>query len=210
MPISAPAALYVAAEAVAPKAGRLSYGIDVPGKDGTSVDLKTLSGVLAAAALWSLRENGAADIAFEEKKGMFGTKTRVAVRPRGGAQPPGQLEAELLQASEKSPYAKDAVHRWLRTESDNPWGVVASAVEGELVQAGVLTPVAPQGKLGKLGALAGKRQKMAGNTDALVAIHPEVSAVVQRWFAFNQAEPQLAQALVKECRDAIDSRLDTD
>jgi hypothetical protein len=34
--------------------------------------------------------------------------------------------------------------------------------------------------------------------------------VVQRWFAFNQAEQPLAQALVKECRDAIDSRLDTD
>ncbi|HWL35105.1 MAG TPA: hypothetical protein VNQ77_02830 [Frankiaceae bacterium] len=210
MPLSAPAALYVAAEAVAPKAGKLSYGIDVPGKDGTSVDLKTLSGVLAAAALWSLRENGAAEIAFEEKKGMLGTKTRVAVRPRGGVQPPSAIEAELLQAAADKPYAKDAVHRWLRTEHDNPWGVVASVVEGELVQAGVLQPVAPQGKLGKLGALAGKRQKMAGNTEALVAIHPEVSAVVQRWFAFNQAEPQLAQALVKECRDAIDSRLDTD
>jgi hypothetical protein len=210
MPISAPAALYVAAEAVAPKAGKLSYGIDVPGKDGTSVDLKALSGVLAAAALWSLRENGAADIAFEEKKGMFGAKTRVAVRPRGGVQPPYPLEAELLRAAADKPYAKDAVHRWLRTEHDNPWGVVASAVEGELVQAGVLQPVAPQGRLGKLGALAGKRQKMAGVTDALVAIHPEVSALVQRWFAFNQAEPQLAQALLKECRDGIDSRVETD
>lgn len=210
MPISAPAALYLGADAVAPKAGRLSYGVDVPGKD-LSVDLKQLSAVLAAAALWSLRDSGAVTIAFEQKKGLFGTKNRLAVRPGPGGQPRSEMEAAMLHwLNEKSPFAKDVVYRWLQSDSTNPWGNVAGAVEAELVQAGILQPVAPQGALGKLGRLAGARQKMSATPQAIAASRPEVDATLQRWFAFNQHEAQLAQALVKECRDGIDSRLESD
>lgn len=210
MPISAPAALYLGSDAVAPKAGRLSYGVDVPGKD-MSVDLKQLSAVLAAAALWSLRDGGAVTISFEQKKGLLGTKNRVAVRPGPGGQPRSQVEAGLLHwLDDKSPWAKDVVYRWLQSDSTNPWGNVAGAVESELVQVGILQPMEAQGMMGKLGRLAGARPKMAAVPQAITASRPEVDATLQRWFAFHQHEAQLAQALVKECRDGIDSRLESD
>lgn len=210
MPISPSAALYLGADAVAPKDKKLSMGVEVPGR-GVAVDLKSLSAILAAAALWSLRDAGAVHIAFEQKKGLLGTKTRVAVRPGQGGQPRSQAEAHLLHwLNEKDPFAKGVVARWLQQDSANPWGNVVGTFESELVQQGLLQPVQPEGFKGKLGAFASGRPKVAPVIPAIQAAWPEVDQTLQRWFAFNQHEGQLAQALVKECRDGIDSRQEQD
>ncbi len=210
MPLSPSAALYLGADAIAPKDKKLSAGVEVPGR-GVSVDLKSLSAILTASALWSLRLSGAVQIQFEQKKGLLGTKTRVAVRPGPGGQPRSHVEAGLLQSiTEKDPYVKGIVARWLQQDSSNPWGNVVGAFEQELVQGGVLQPQEPQNLMGKVAVFAGGRVKMAGIPQALAATRPEVDAAIGGWHHFHQSEPQLAQALVKECRDGIDSRLEHD
>lgn len=210
MPLSPSAALYVAADAVAPKDKKLSMGVAVPGRD-VSVDLKSLSAILAAAALWSLRESGAATVEVEQKKGLLGTKQRVAVRPGNGGGPRSANEAAMLHwLDQKDPYARGLVHRWLQRESANPWGNVVAAFELELAEQGVLRPEEANGVKGKLGAFAHGRPKMTAVPEAVAAARPEADAVVARWQAFHAAEPELAEALVKECRAGIDNRLDTD
>lgn len=208
--ISTAAALYLGADAVAPKDKKFSMGLAVPGKDA-SVDLKTFSGVLAAAAVHALRESGAVSVQVEQKKGLFGSKSRVAVRAGSGGQPGGDVEAGLLRSLDaKDPYAKGLVWRWLARESSNPWGTVVGAVESELVAAGILEPVEPQGLKGKLGAMGSGRAKTNPVPDAVAAAQPEAVAAVQRWQAFLATEPELAQALVKEARAGIDARLESD
>lgn len=209
MPLSNEALLYLGADGVAPRDKKLSMGLAVPGRD-VSVDLKTLSGVLLAAAVWSLRESGAATVAIEAKKGLFGTKSRVAVRP-GNGHPASDLQKGLLASlSDKDPWAKDLVYRWMGDESMNPWRTAITPIEAELVQAGLLTPEDPKGFKGKLGAFAKGGISMIPNAAAIGGVSGEVAAAVQRWQAFTANEPDLAQALVKECRDGIDNRMDTD
>ena len=210
MPLSPSAALYLGADAVAPKDKKLSMGVAVPGKD-VSVDLKSLSAILTAAALWSLRESGAAGVEVEQKKGLLGTRQRVAVRPGRGGQPRSANEAALLHwLDQQDPYARGLVHRWLQRESASPWSDVVAAFETELVEHGILRPVEASGFKGKLGAFAAGRPKLEPVPEAVAAARPEADATVQRWLAFQQAEPVLAEALVKECRAGIDNRLDTD
>jgi hypothetical protein len=209
MSLSTTALLYLGADGVAPKDKKLSLGLAVPCRD-VSVDLKTLSGVLVASALWSLRESGAAQVGIEAKKGLFGSKSRVAVRP-GSGHPSSDLEKALLASlDQKDPYARGLVYRWLGTESMSPWRMAVAPVEAELVQAGMLTPEDPKGLGGRLGALAKGGVTMTGNAAAIAGVQGEVNAAVARWQAFTANEPELAQALVKECRDGIDNRMDTD
>jgi hypothetical protein len=209
MSLSNEALLYLGADGVAPRDKKLSMGIAVPGRD-VSVDLKALSGVLVAAAVWSLRESGAATVAVEAKKGLFGSKARVAVRP-GNGHPASDLQKGLLaSANAKDPWAKELVYRWLGDESMNPWRAAIAPVEAELVQAGLLTPEDPKGFAGKLGAFAKGGIAMLPNAAAIAAHAGEVADAVGRWQAFTANEAELAQALVKECRDGIDNRMDTD
>lgn len=209
MPLSDTALLYLGADAIAPKDKKLSMGLAVPCRD-VSVDLKSFSGILVASAVWSLRETGAATVALEQKKGLFGSKSRVAVRP-GSGEPASDLGKALVANLDRNdPYARGLVYRWLGDESTNPWATAISPVEAELVEAGMLTPEDPKGFAGKVGAFARGRVSMAGNAAAIAGVRAEVDAAVARWQAFRQHEAPLAEALVKECRDGIDNRLETD
>lgn len=209
MSLSPTALLYLGADRIAPKDKKLSAGIEVPGK-GVSVDLKSLSGILVASALWSLRESGAAAVQAEQKKGLFGSKSRVAVR-RGSGEPHSDLEKALVaNIQDKDPYARGLVYRWLGDESMSPWAMAISPVEAELVEAGVLVPEDPKGFAGKVGMFARGRVKMLPNGAALAAVQGEVDQAVARWQQFTQGEAALAEQLVKECRDGIDNRMDTD
>ena len=209
MPLSNTALLYLGADAIAPKDKKLSAGVQVPARD-VSVDLKTLSGVLIASAVWSLRESGAASVAIEQKKGLFGTKSRVAVRPGTGS-PGSDLEKALLaNLDQKDPYARGLVYRWLGDEYMSPWSTAIGPVEMELAEAGLLAPEDPKGFAGKVGMFARGRIKYVANAAAIAAVRGEVDAAIGRWKASQANEPALAEALVKECRDGIDNRLDTD
>ncbi len=206
MPLSTPALLYLGADALAPKEKRLSMGVDVPCKD-TQADLKQLSGILAAAALWSLRESGALTIGIEQKKGLLKTKDRVAVRRTGAPTGNGAVETGLLNAAaEKDPYARDTVVRWLGRDYNDPWGAVAGSVEQELADAGYVTREKAGGLKGKLGA----RPVATPDCGAIERIRNEVDDAVARWRKFAANEPDLAAALVKEARDGVDARLASD
>jgi hypothetical protein len=203
MPLSTTALLYLGADRIAPKDKKLSMGIAVPCRD-VSVDLKSLSGILVASAVWSLRESGAAAVELEQKKGLFGSKSRVAVRP-GSGEPHSDLEKALLaNLDQKDPYARGLVYRWMGGDSTGPWGVAIRPVEAELAEAGMLTAEEAKG-LGKLG-----RRKYTGNAAAIAGVRNEVDAAVARWQYFEGNEPALADALVKECRAGIDNRMETD
>jgi hypothetical protein len=209
MSLSPTALLYLGADRIAPKDKKLSMGIEVPGK-GVSVDLKSLSGILVASAVWSLRESGAATVQAEQKKGLFGSKTRVAVRP-GGGEPRSDLEKALVaNIQDKDPYARGLVYRWLGDESMSPWAMAISPVEAELAEAGILAPEDPKGLAGKVGMFARGRVKYVANAAAIAGVQADVDATVARWQQFTQGEAALAEQLVKECRDGIDNRMDTD
>ena len=210
MPLSTTALLYLGADGVAPPDKKFGMGQAVPCRN-VSVDLKTLSGVLTAAAIWSLRETGAVSVGIEAKKGLFGTKQRVAVRRAGGA-PTGPVDAAILGAiDDNRPYAKDAVARWLGRDYANPWAVAVMFVERELIEAGLLRQLEAQGMLGKLGQMAAGRIKVEGDCDAIAAVRGDVDAAIGRWHSvFNGPEAPLAQALVQECRDGVDSRVERD
>jgi hypothetical protein len=210
MPLSASSLLYLGADAVVPRDKKLSMGLPVPCRD-TSVDLKQASAVFAAAALWSLRDAGAVTLGVEAKKGLFGSKQRLAVRRGGGTVGNGGIEAGLAAAvAEKDPWARDTVYRWLGRESGNPWASVVGAVEAELVAAGLLDAVEAQGLRGKLGAAASGRLKVTPRCDAVERVRGDVDTAVSRWQAFQTSERELAEVLVKECRDGVDARLATD
>jgi hypothetical protein len=101
-------------------------------------------------------------------------------------------------------------YRWLGRESGNPWASVVGSVEAELVAAGLLDAVEPQGLRGRLGAAASGRLKVTPRCDAIAGVRGDVDAAVSRWQVFGTSERDLAEALVKECRDGIDARLATD
>jgi hypothetical protein len=211
--ISAGGLLYLGADAFVPPHGRLSLGLDVPCRD-VSVDLKTAAGTLVAAAFWALREAGAVTIGVEQKKGLFGAKSRVAVRraPGGtGAGANGPVETGLLAAlADKDPYARDTVYRWLGRDFGNPWGTAVGRIESELVEAGLLKPAEVSGVKGKLKAVSSGRPAVAPDCGAVDAVRVDVEAMVGQWQAFQHAEPDLAKALVAECRDGVDRRLESD
>lgn len=207
MTLSASSLLYLGADEIVPKDKKLSMGLPVPCRDA-SVDLKGASALFAAAALWSLRDSGAVQLGIEQKKGLLGTKARVAVRPGSGAPGNGGIEVGLAAAvGPKDPWARDMVYRWLGRESGNPWASVVGAVEAELVAAGLLDAVEATGLRGKLGAAASGRLKVTPHCDAIAAVRGEVEAAVARWTSFTTTERELADALVKECRAGIDNRL---
>jgi hypothetical protein len=202
--------LYLGADAVVPKDKKLSMGLAVPCRD-TSVELKTASGVLAAAALLALRDAGAVTLVVEQKKGLFGSKARVAVRSGSGDAQPGTVEAGLLGVvGGKDPWVRETVFRWLGSESTNPWGVVVGAVEAELVAAGLLRPGEASGIKAKLGAVAHGRPSVTPDCAAIEGVRTDVDAAVARWQQFAAGEAELAKALVGEARDGIDRRLETD
>ena len=206
MPLAAACLLYLGADAVVPKDKKLAMSLPVPCRD-TSVDLKAASGVLAAAALWGLRDAGVVTLAVEQKKGLLGSKARVAVH-RVGDPPSGGIEAGLAAAiDEQKPWVRDTVYRWLGRDSGNPWAAVVGAVEAELAASGCLEAVEPAGLRGKLGVAASGRLKVTARCDAIEAVRPDVEAAVARWQAFQAGGGPLAQALVKDCRDGIDARV---
>lgn len=206
MRLSPAALLYLSADALAPKDRKLSMGVAVPCRDAQA-DLKQLSGVLVAAAFWSLREAGAVTIGSEAKKGLLRTKDRVAVRPTGNAAPTGPVEEGLLNAvGDKDPYAKDIVFRWLGRAWNDPWGAAVGAVENELADAGLVTRAAATGLKGKLGA----RPVVTPDCARIEAVRGEAGAALDRWRGFVNGDPTLAEALLKEARDGVDARLETD
>jgi hypothetical protein len=210
MPLSTSALLYLGADGVAPPDKKFGMGQAVPCREVT-VDLKTLSGVLPAAAFWSLRASSAVTIGMEAKKGLLGTKQRVAVRRTGGA-PQNPLDAAILAAiDDGKPYAKETVARWLGRDYANPWSVVMAFVERELIDAGLLRSVEAQGMLGKLGQMASGRTRVEGDCAAIAGIRGDVDGAIGRWQSlFHGANAPLAQAVLKECRDGVDSRLEND
>jgi hypothetical protein len=208
--LSASALLYLGADEIVPKDKKLSMGLPVPCRD-TTVDLKSASAVFAAAALWALRDSGAVLLAIEQRKGLLGARARVAVRPGTGAPRAAGMEAGLAGAvAAKDPWARDTVSRWIGRDSGNPWASVVGAVEADLVAAGLLNAVEPAGLRGKVGVASSGRLKVTPQCEAIAAVRADVEAGVARWTSFTTGERALAEALVKECRGGIDSRLASD
>jgi hypothetical protein len=144
---------------------------------------------------------------IERKKGLLKTKDRVAVRRTGAPTGNGDVETGLLNAAaEKDPYARDTVHRWLGREYNDPWGAVVGSVEQELADAGYVTREKAGGLKGKLGA----RPVVTPDCPAIERVRGEVDDAIDRWRKFAANEPDLAAALVTECRDGVDARLATD
>lgn len=206
---SVSALLFLAGNEVAgAKGGRLSMGCDVPCRD-VQVDIKDLAGVLVAAELRALRDAGAVTLAVESKKGLLGTKSRVAVRRGGGSPYAAGIGAGLVAAlSDKDPWARELVYRWIGRDSANPWGAVVGAVEAELVDAGYLAYADTGGMKGKLGALAHGRQRVTADCARIAELDGEIKEAVAAWHAFRQSDP-VAEALVKECKDAVSARVES-
>jgi hypothetical protein len=168
-------------------------GVHVP--TGGKVHTETLVEGLLHAALWSLREDGLAELELVRPAGsgrvveMMGpSNVRVAMRP---ADRPG-LEGAFLDSYAKGDPDLRAVIRRISAVGGYPWKWPAKRGAEEAIAAGIAE---------RQGGLFRKRP--VANAAALAELEPRYEEVAAAWDAFKSTEEQLSAAIQEDCVAAI-------
>lgn len=196
--------VYLLADTVAPAHGIVPMSnADVPGREAKT-NRQDIAKHLFAVAFWSLREQGAIDLALTEGKVLFIKTTHVQATLKQQV-PAAGLEGSILALLGKKPSqsVSEIIRAWYRRDVLDPWGDATAFIQSEGVQQGYFLDA----HRGVVGALTGK-PRVLPNLETITPKLPEAEALVGKWQAFQSAEPDLATRLLKECASAIQSRLE--
>jgi hypothetical protein len=187
------------ADQVVPKDKAMTRGFQVPGTD-VKVQLVALARLLAAATLWSMRERGlvSVDLVHEERKGLFGKKkTSTVVR---------------VERSGKEGRGIDGlVTRMVPDEGTTAWRVTASLVGQKSQQPGAQLLSRLIVLAGEEGVVEAEVNKWTStkahppSTERVAELEPVFAEVRDAWQRFQEGEPELAAALLAECKTGIDT-----
>jgi len=189
------------ADEVAPRDKAMKRGFTVPGKD-VKVQEVALAQLLAAGTLWSMREQGLVSLAVvaEERKSLFGrTKTSTVVRvERTGKEAPGidGLAAKMVPAEGTSAWRVAA--SLVGQKSQHPGAQLVSRMILLAAEEGVV-----ESQVGKWTSA----KAHPPSPERLAALKPVFAEVRDGWLMFQEREPELAKALLAECKSGIDTML---
>jgi len=199
--------LYLFADRVVQKDSILTGGTPVPCKEN-KVATNPLAFTQFAFAFWNLREQGVISLTVGPKKGLIFKRTPVLARQVRAASS-GWLEGEILRMLAAMPpdsSVRDIIYNWFGSDSSWPHKIVVGYAAEEAAALGFGT----RGEGGVKSAIKGMftgKVDFIPNCARIATVEPHAIQLFARWQQFLANEAALYQALIAECKSAIDSRV---
>ena len=183
-------------------------GVELPCRE-VRVKKRDLAVTAVTAAVVALARDGRIRLSVGERRALLGLRKRptVLVGGTGGAARDSGIEGAILDSLSRSGDALviPKLVEALLPISGDPWGAVIAEIEEDLLEQGYLS----EGERGRAGRFfLGK--KLEPECERMLELERQVEPTLQMLASFHQANGTLYDQLVKDLRQAIQSRLEVD
>lgn len=196
--------IYFFADQFIEQAGFLG-GTEAPCRE-VKVNTNDLTDEMMAAAFWFLREGNFISMRLGEKTGLIFKSSPVEVQVLQNAQIESGLERdfyEILRAWQTASTIKNVVVAHLRVDTQNPRSEILTRIKQWAVHTGC-------GQFVKKKGMIFSKTVFEADCGRISNYGAEAQNLNNKWQNFKTQEPELYEAMIKECGSAVSARTERD